>query len=175
MELTLGEIDQQEGNTILQAFNSDIAFEIGCRLRTLALKEFDRPALLQIASATGLVYFQASSRPGTIIDNQLWAERKRRTVLHFYRSSFYIGTKLRIEGRDLQTTFKLSEDQYAVAGGGFPIRVRGTEGVQAVIVVSGLKQHEDHDLCYRALREYIESAEEATLSLRAPKEESIEP
>ncbi|PRT54455.1 hypothetical protein B9G98_02075 [Wickerhamiella sorbophila] len=174
MELTLAEIDQQEANTILQAFNSDIAFEIGCRLRTLALKEFDRPALLQIVSATGLVYFQASSRPGTIIDNQFWAERKRRTVLHFYRSTFYLGTKLRIEGRELYNTFKLPEDQYSLAGGGFPIRVRGTEGVQAVIVVSGLKQHEDHDLCYRALREYIESAEEAALSIKPSKEDSIE-
>lgn len=165
-EVSLNEIDKQEGSTILQAFNSDIAFEIGCRLRMLALKEFDRPALLQIVSNTGLVYFQASSRPGTILDNQQWAERKWRTVVHFCRSSFYIGTKLRIEGRDLHTAFKISEDKYATAGGGFPIRVRGAEGVQAVVVVSGLRQHEDHDLCYRALREYIESAEEATLSLR---------
>lgn len=31
-----------------------------------------------------------------------------------------------------------------VHGGGVPVRVRGVEGVVAVIVVSGLKQDQDH-------------------------------
>jgi uncharacterized protein (UPF0303 family) len=33
---------------------------------------------------------------------------------------------------------------YAIHGGGVPIYVRGVEGLVAVVVVSGLKQHEDH-------------------------------
>ena len=37
-----------------------------------------------------------------------------------------------------------SAGEYAIHGGGIPIRVQGVEGVVAVVVVSGLKQHEDH-------------------------------
>ncbi|KAJ2968166.1 hypothetical protein NUW58_g10279 [Xylaria curta] len=43
--------------------------------------------------------------------------------------------------------FGMSEDvagEYAIHGGGVPIRVAGVEGIVAVVVVSGLKQHEDH-------------------------------
>lgn len=34
--------------------------------------------------------------------------------------------------------------EYAIHGGGVPVRVEGVEGVVAVVVVSGLKQEEDH-------------------------------
>ena len=35
-----------------------------------------------------------------------------------------------------------SAGDYAIHGGGVPVRVKGVEGVVAVIVVSGLAQHE---------------------------------
>ncbi|KAI0009547.1 hypothetical protein F4779DRAFT_627696 [Xylariaceae sp. FL0662B] len=35
-------------------------------------------------------------------------------------------------------------EKHAIHGGGVPIHVRGVEGIVAVVVVSGLKQHEDH-------------------------------
>ena len=47
--------------------------------------------------------------------------------------------------------------QYAIHGGGFPVRVQGVEGVVAVIVVSGLAQHEDHQVIVEALEEFIAS------------------
>lgn len=34
--------------------------------------------------------------------------------------------------------------KYAIHGGGWPLRVRGVEGIVAVVVVSGLKQEFDH-------------------------------
>lgn len=42
--------------------------------------------------------------------------------------------------------------QYAIHGGGVPIRVAGVEGVVAVVVVSGLKQHEDHGVIIDVIR-----------------------
>lgn len=36
--------------------------------------------------------------------------------------------------------------QYAIHGGGVPVRATGVEGVVAVCVVSGLKQHQDHGI-----------------------------
>ena len=34
--------------------------------------------------------------------------------------------------------------EYAIHGGGVPVRVKGIDGVVAVVVVSGLKQEQDH-------------------------------
>ena len=42
---------------------------------------------------------------------------------------------------------------YAIHGGAVPIRVQGVEGVVAVVVVSGLKQHEDHGVIVDVVRE----------------------
>lgn len=38
-----------------------------------------------------------------------------------------------------------------------PVRVRGVEGIVAVIVVSGLKQHQDHQIVIEALEEQQKS------------------
>jgi uncharacterized protein (UPF0303 family) len=46
---------------------------------------------------------------------------------------------------------------YAIHGGAVPIRVRGVEGVVACVVVSGLKQHEDHGVVVEVLQEYLQS------------------
>ncbi len=46
---------------------------------------------------------------------------------------------------------------YAIHGGAVPIRVTGVEGVIACVVVSGLKQHEDHGVVVDALQEYLRS------------------
>jgi len=42
---------------------------------------------------------------------------------------------------------------YAIHGGGVPIRVVGVEGVVAVVVVSGLKQEEDHAIIVEVIKE----------------------
>jgi uncharacterized protein (UPF0303 family) len=47
--------------------------------------------------------------------------------------------------------------RYAIHGGGVPIRVKGVEGVVAVVVVSGLKQHEDHGVIVDVIRENWEA------------------
>lgn len=51
--------------------------------------------------------------------------------------------------------FALKDEDYAANGGGFPIRVKGVEGVVGVIVVSGLRQEEDHQLAVDGIREYL--------------------
>ena len=52
--------------------------------------------------------------------------------------------------------------QYAIHGGGVPIRVRGVEGVVGVVVVSGLKQHEDHAVVVEGMLKIIEQLEPRT-------------
>ena len=44
---------------------------------------------------------------------------------------------------------------YAIHGGAVPVRVVGVEGVVAVIVVSGLKQEQDHMVVVEAMEDCI--------------------
>ena len=46
--------------------------------------------------------------------------------------------------------------EYAIHGGGVPIRLQGVEGVVAVVVVSGLKQEQDHMVVVEALEDCIQ-------------------
>ena len=46
-------------------------------------------------------------------------------------------------------------DEYAIHGGGYPVRVRGVEGVVAVVVVSGLKQEDDHAVVAETVRDLV--------------------
>jgi len=43
--------------------------------------------------------------------------------------------------------------EYAIHGGGVPVRVKGVEGVVAVVVVSGLKQELDHAVVVEVIKE----------------------
>ncbi|KAM0691072.1 hypothetical protein Q7P36_009843 [Cladosporium allicinum] len=45
---------------------------------------------------------------------------------------------------------------YAIHGGGWPVRVKGVEGVVAVVVVSGLKQEQDHGVVVQCVAELLE-------------------
>jgi uncharacterized protein (UPF0303 family) len=47
--------------------------------------------------------------------------------------------------------------RYAIHGGAVPVRVKGVEGVVACVVVSGLKQHEDHGVVVEVMEEYLRS------------------
>lgn len=46
-------------------------------------------------------------------------------------------------------------DEYAIHGGGYPVRVRGVEGIVAVVVVSGLKQEDDHAVVAETVRDLV--------------------
>jgi uncharacterized protein (UPF0303 family) len=48
-------------------------------------------------------------------------------------------------------------DDYCLSGGGFPIRVRGLDGIVGVIVVSGLHQEDDHQVIVETVKEFIAS------------------
>ena len=93
----------------------------------------------------------AASLPGTVPDHDAWLERKSRTVARFGRSSLRIGQQLREAGSTLEETYYLSEREYTVHGGAFPITVAGT-GVVGSVAVTGLPQLEDHALAVEALR-----------------------
>ncbi|KAI3317572.1 hypothetical protein HD806DRAFT_363351 [Xylariaceae sp. AK1471] len=134
----------------LQSFTAEDAWELGHLLyaRLLPFASAGQPTLISIALAHNQhVLFQAAVGSGTQPDNDVWVQRKRNTVLRFGTSSWFQHCKYSGDEEAFRKKFGLSVEQggqYAIHGGGVPIRVGGVEGVVAVVVVSGLKQHEDH-------------------------------
>lgn len=46
-------------------------------------------------------------------------------------------------------------DDYAIHGGGFPIRVANVDQVVGVVVVSGLKQEHDHQVILEVIKDFL--------------------
>ncbi|KAJ5646634.1 hypothetical protein N7490_003006 [Penicillium lividum] len=167
---------------IFQSFTADTAWKLGNALRNriLSLPDSQRkPSLISIALATATsgggslhILFQSVTESGTIPDNENWVRRKRNTVLRWGVSSWTMRQKVAsglgfaasadaIESAFVKK-FALASgnggsvaDEYAIHGGGYPIRVRGVDGVVAVVVVSGLKQEDDHQVVAETIKELV--------------------
>lgn len=153
----LDEILKQE-SVILPRFDAEDAWNIGSNLRNRLRELSDKAAVVNIALAnSNNLLFHATSRPGIAPDNDLWVARKRRTVLRWGVSSWYMHIKNAGNEKAFAEKFMLGEraGDYAIHGGGVPVRVKGVEGVIAVIVVSGLAQHEDHQIVVEALQSFL--------------------
>ena len=152
MEETLKNLLQEEIELQFACFNEDTAWEIGSQLVTRAVRE-NLPITIDITRA-GHQLFHVS-RPGTSPDNDEWVKRKVRLVMRVGHSSFYIGQKLKSEGKRIEEALLLPEGDFAPHGGCFPIIVKGT-GMIGTITVSGLAQEEDHRLVVETIRAYLQ-------------------
>ncbi|EJT69847.1 hypothetical protein GGTG_12730 [Gaeumannomyces tritici R3-111a-1] len=147
---TAGEVKALCDSFTLASFTAEDAWELGHLLyaRLLPFAAQGRPTVISIALAnSGQVVFQAAVGAGTAPDNETWVARKRATVLRWGCSTWLLRCKYGADEELFRSKFALGPDQggcYAIHGGGVPIRVRGVEGVVAVVVVSGLNQREDH-------------------------------
>jgi uncharacterized protein (UPF0303 family) len=104
-----------------------------------------------------------------VADNEVWVRRKRNTVLRWGVSSWLMRNKMiashgGTQGLEAAFAAKFAlksscggaaADEYAIHGGGFPVRVKGVDGVVAVVVVSGLKQDHDHQVVAEVVDEFI--------------------
>lgn len=89
-------------------------------------------------------------------DNETWVRRKRASVLRWGRSTWFLHCKFGGDEERFAKTYGMSTEQaggYAIHGGAVPIYVKGVEGVVAVVVVSGLKQYEDHGVIVDVVKE----------------------
>ncbi|KAJ6438823.1 hypothetical protein O9K51_08224 [Purpureocillium lavendulum] len=155
-----------EGFT-LTSFTASDAWELGHLLHARLLpfaqqqQQASRPALISISLASDPTspVFQASTGSGITADNGTWVARKRAAVLRFGVSSWLLGRKFAGDERAFADKYALGPERagaYAIHGGGVPLRVRGVEGVVAVVVVSGLKDFEDHGVVAEVVRKHWE-------------------
>ncbi|KAF8447249.1 hypothetical protein L210DRAFT_3525365 [Boletus edulis BED1] len=163
--LTIDSIKAQEDACVLPAFDSDVAFTLGTIIRAQCQRNHTRPAVVYIAHAnSSQLLFFAASRPGTLPDNMHWVKRKEEVVLRWGTSTIRMRMQLEqtLPGTTTQQALKdkfevTDPSVYACHGGGFPVRVKNVEGVAGVIVVSGLKQEDDHGVIVDGIQEYLKS------------------
>lgn len=152
-----------ENSLLFPAFTADTAWSLGSLLRHRLLT-FPTPTVISVSLAgSKQPLFYSAVRPGTTPDNVSWVHRKQNTVLRFGVSTWYMHNKFSGDEGAFARKYGLGEraGEYAIHGGGVPIRVRGVEGVVAVVVVSGLKQEEDHMIVVQTVGDFLESLGEA--------------
>lgn len=140
-------IKRQEVTLVFERFDEAVAFEIGSAIRERALKQ-DMPIIVEIRTFDRPLFYAAM--PGSNASNPDWARRKINVVKRYLRSTY----RLVLEQQRPDRTFKVGEgldvSEYVLAGGGFPVTVKGA-GVIGVIAVSGLPEREDHNVVVDAL------------------------
>ncbi|KAK3897633.1 hypothetical protein C8A05DRAFT_38806 [Staphylotrichum tortipilum] len=167
-----------------RTFTADTAWTLGTALRRRLLSlpaDQRKPALISIALTGGAplhVVFQSATESGTLPDNENWVRRKRNTVLRWGVSSWAMrmktaagvagspGSGSAATAEEIEVAFVRKyalasssggavADEYAIHGGGYPVRLRGVDGIVAVVVVSGLKQEHDHAVVTETIKEVV--------------------
>jgi len=82
----------QERELQLRSFNSDIAWQLGVRLRELALSR-NASVVIDVRRFGQPLFYAALA--GTSPDNREWARKKSNVVARFHRSSYAVGLILR--------------------------------------------------------------------------------
>lgn len=144
-------IKRQEATLVFSTFDEAVAFKIGSAIRERALAE-DLPIIVDIRTFDRPLFYAAM--PGSNASNPDWARRKINVVKRFLRSTY----RMVLEQQRPDRAFKLGEGlditDYVLAGGGFPVTVKGA-GVIGVIAVSGLPEREDHGVVVDAICEHL--------------------
>jgi len=143
----LERIAQQERELVLPRLDAAMAWELGTRMRDLALTRGLAVALDVRRFGQPLFY---CALDGTTPDHPEWVRRKSNVVARFHTSSYTAGIKEKIKGQTLAESQGLSVGDYATHGGSFPLRVAGA-GVVGSATVSGLPMRADHELVVEAL------------------------
>ena len=96
------------------------------------------------------LFFAAT--PGTSADNAEWVRRKINSVRRFQRASY----RLVLERGEAPFSVQSGADpaDYVIAGGGFPIRVKGA-GIIGCLTISGLPGRSDHGVAVAALCDHL--------------------
>ncbi len=164
IEQDLDLIAVQERELQWSAFDADLAWNLGTRLKALA-SERGHAVVIDVRRFGQPLFYCALS--GTTPDNVEWVRRKSNVVARFLRSSYGVGLTLKRDGTTLLEKFGLRADNYAAHGGSFPITVVQA-GVIGSVTVSGLPQRADHEMVVEALSAEL-GHEYPTMALPAPQ------
>ena len=156
IEQTLEALKRQESALIFSHFDADLAWQIGYRIRELAVSRRQIVAIEIGLTGQDLFY---CAMPGTAPDHKEWLRRKRNTVNRYHKSSYRVGVELRQQQTTLTEKTGLPLCDFATHGGCVPIVLKGAAEGSSIIVgtiaVSGLPERADHELAIEAISAVI--------------------
>ena len=140
-------IKRQETELVFAEFNELVAHSLGERIRERALRE-NLVIVTDIRTWDRQLYFMAL--PGTSGDNSEWVRRKVNMVRQVLKSSYRAVLENKSGSDHFLPRRGLDNADFVLAGGGFPIRVKGA-GIIGCVTVSGLHERDDHRLAVEAI------------------------
>jgi uncharacterized protein (UPF0303 family) len=143
--------EQQEALLQFPNFSRRDAWELG---KILADDILERNLTLgvSIRLASGLVLFQYLTE-GTSANNESWMTRKFNTVCELEISSLLNTFRLKKRNQTLED-IGLDPKCYALSGGAFPIRIKGS-GLIGAVAASGFPHLADHDAIVNAIGRFL--------------------
>ncbi|KAL6160372.1 hypothetical protein ACJQWK_09334 [Exserohilum turcicum] len=158
----LAELAKEEKGFTFNHFTCEHAWVIGNILRN-ALRTAECPALIHIALPTQIL-FHSPSLPGIMPDHEKWVERKRNTVLRWGHSTWFMSCQFDGDYKTFAEHHAMSGEEwtkYTIEGGGYPVFVKGVEGVVGAIAIAGpdIAGVNAHSLVVKAVEEYKELRE----------------
>lgn len=148
-------LEMQEEILQFTHFTNQDAWELGSSM-VMEAKKRSLPVSIRIELNNGHCVFQYSA-DGTTLRNQMWLERKIRTVKLMEKSTLNFYTSMRKSEKTLED-LGLEEKDYACCGGAFPIRMEEA-GVIGTIAVSGMNHVSDHDFIVKCVSKYLHADE----------------
>jgi uncharacterized protein (UPF0303 family) len=142
---------EQEKALAFEAFDEAIAFKIGAALRDRAIAE--KLGIAAEVRTWGRPLFYMAL-PGTTGDNANWIRRKANTVNRLMKASYRVVLEKNWEGDAFPPRRALDNMEFVLAGGAFPITVKGA-GIIGAITVSGLHERDDHRLVVDAIADHL--------------------
>ena len=140
VQADIDKIVAQEQGLVFDSFDEDMAHAMGSHVRDAARAAgkgiavgvylWDRPLFVGMTK-------------GASLHNLTWAERKVGTVRMLHKSSYRLVLERGDKPRLLEPQWAADPADYAIAGGAFPINVRGL-GFVGAISTSGLPERDDH-------------------------------
>jgi len=144
-------IAEQEKVLIFPEFDEAIAFKIGSAIRSAAITA-GQGIVADVRTWEKPLFYMAL--PGTTGDNPNWVRRKTNVVRTLGKSSYRVVLEKTFDGDFFPPRRGLDNMDVVLAGGGFPVRVKGA-GLIGAITVSGLHERDDHRLVVEAICEHL--------------------
>lgn len=166
MSENLSILKKQEELLQFSHFDHDTAYKLGTFMVNYAQKN-DITIAVSIRMNNGCILFQHCP-DGTNLLNQKWMERKFNTVKLMERSSLLSALTFEKDG-DTLDTHALPVSDYALCGGGFPIRIRGNSTVIGAVISSNLYHIADHESIINCLKDFLECPEAPNFPYTLPE------
>ena len=132
----------------LSSFSNKDAYTMGTAIIQLA-ESRNQNIAIEVARLNHTVFLYVAE--GLPADKHGWIRRKSNIAKRFEESSLDVKNSLIQKGMTMEETFGLDPKDYIAKGGSVPVFVKNV-GMVATITVSGLKDVEDHDIIFDALK-----------------------